>query len=130
MIKTAAFLIPLVALNACGTDETVSGYADPDATYHLIEMDGVTPVAPATIRFPEQGRVTGQGPCNAYMASQTVPYPWFNVDAIASTRRACPHLPQEAAYFRLLENMTLAEVTDTILILSDTEGRMLIFEAR
>ena len=46
------------------------------------------------------------------------------------TRRACPELPEETAFFKALEQMTLAEVVGETLILSNTEGGEMVFEAR
>lgn len=130
MIKATFALMPLVALTLCAGDETVSGYANPDAIYHLIEINGAAPAAPSTISFPAEGRVAGRAPCNTYTATQTQPYPWFNVEAIRSTRRACPDLSAEQQFFGTLQTMTLAEVSDAVLILSNEDGAQLVFEAR
>ncbi len=122
-------LISLAAEN-WPRDETVSGYADRDATYALIEVNGAPPPAPATIRFPEEGRVEGQGPCNGYAAYQTVPYPWIKIGAVASTRKACPDLAFETLFFKSLQAATLVEVSGDVLILSDPGGLLMTFQAR
>ena len=129
MTKTILIALPLVILNACAPDETVSGYAAQDTTYHLVEIDGTT-VGPATLTFPQEGRISGRAACNSYFAVQTLPYPWFNVEAIGATRMACSDLAAEVAFFEALRTMTLAEVTDTVLILSTEDGRQMVFEAR
>ena len=126
MLKPAAMAL-LFALPNCAGDETISGYADSTATYVLADIDGV-PFAPhATIRFPEEGRIEGQAPCNAYSAAQTVPYPWFGPGPVMATRRACPDLQAETEYFTALAEMTLAEVQGDILILSNEAGRAMTF---
>ncbi|SLN29245.1 META domain-containing protein [Pseudooctadecabacter jejudonensis] len=131
MLKIAtAASFSLLSLTACLADETVSGYADPSATYHLIELDDAPFSATATIAFPQEGRVAGNGPCNGYSSIQTVPYPWFNLEFIRATRRACPELAEEAAFFAALQDMTLAEASGGVLILSNEEGRSMVFEAR
>jgi heat shock protein HslJ len=113
----------------CAGDETISGYADPETTYVLNELDGASFAARATITFPEQGRAAGEAPCNSWSAEQSAPYPWFSLGPIAATRRACPELTAEGAYLSALAAMTLAEVQGGILILSNEDGRELVFEA-
>jgi heat shock protein HslJ len=119
----------MFGLTAC-VDESISGYADPDLEYHLIDIDGVSFTSRATITFPEEGRVAGQAPCNRYFATQTEFYPWFGLTGIGATRMACPELTLEAEFLSALEDMTLAEVSGSTLILSNTDGRKMVFEAR
>ena len=125
------FALPLIALSFLGcADETVSGYADPKATYRLVEIEGEAFTARATITFPEEGRIAGEAPCNRWNAEQRVPYPWFEAGPIAATRRACPELEAEARFLTMLSEMTLAEVQGPVLILSDDGGRAMVFEAK
>ncbi|WP_208348574.1 META domain-containing protein [Pseudaestuariivita rosea] len=121
--------LPLV-IAACGPDETISGYADPAATYGLVQMNGADFDATATIRFPAKGAVQGQGPCNAYLASQSAPYPWFDLGPVQATRMACPALGDETRFFENLVQMTLAEVSGDVLILSNDAGDQMVFQAR
>lgn len=118
-----------ILLSACLKDETVAGYADPELVYLLEEVDGEPYPERATISFPEPGRVAGQAPCNSYSASLTAPYPWFAVDTIAATRRACPALAHEAAFFEALRAATLIEVSGPVLILSNDAGLEMVFRA-
>ena len=124
------FALPLFALSFLGcADETVSGYADPAASYRLVEIEGQAFAARATITFPEEGRVAGEAPCNRWSAVQAVPYPWFELGPIAATKRACSALEDEGRFFAMLSAMTLAEVQGPVLILSDDDGREMVFEA-
>jgi heat shock protein HslJ len=123
------FLALIVLLAACGPDETISGYADRETIYALASIDDAPFTARATIAFTQEGSVSGAGPCNTYQATQSVPYPWFALGPIASTRRACPELGQEGAYFEALSEMRFAEVAGTVLILSDDAGREMVFQA-
>ncbi len=123
-----ALLIPL-ALSACKYDETISGYAEPNANWTLVELDGKPFNARATITFPAKGKVTGQAPCNTYGSSQTVPLPWFKLGPILSTKMACSDLPAEQVFFEALSAMTLAETLNNTLILSNTDGREMVFES-
>lgn len=123
-------ILALLAVAACGPDETISGYADTQAIYHLVSLDGAPFSARATIRFPEKGIASGQGPCNAYSATQNTYYPWFELGPIQSTRRACPELEAEGQFFSALQTMTLSEVSGDVLLLTGEGGREMTFEAR
>ncbi len=124
----AFLLLPFLTFGCA--DETISGYADPEAVYRLVESDGEAFPATATIAFPEPGRAQGTGPCNAWSAAQKAPYPWIELGPIAATRRACPDLKAENLFFERLAKVSLAEVTGTVLILTDEDGRELVFEAQ
>lgn len=120
----------VLLLAACQRDETISGYVPPDTVWRLTEMDGAPFDAAATVTFPGQGRVAGQGPCNAYKATQGAPFPWIEIRGIAATRRACPDLAAEAGFFAALEAMTLAELGGDVLLLSTDAGREMVFRLR
>ncbi len=120
-------LAPLAIL-ACA-DESISGYADRGATYRLQSIDGEDFAARATIAFPAEGQVTGEAPCNSWSAEQNVPYPWFELGPVAVTRRACLQLAEETLFFKVLGQMTLAEVLGNTLILTNDEGREMLFLA-
>jgi len=111
-------------------DETISGFADTAATYHLTSIDGTAFDAAATIVFQGQGNASGTAPCNTWSAEQRVPYPWFELGPIAATKRACADLEAEATFFQALGEMSLAEISGTILILSNDAGREMLFEAQ
>jgi heat shock protein HslJ len=121
------FLPIAFLLTTCGPDETVSGFVESGATYTLTDIDGSAFTATATISFGENGNVNGHGPCNTFRTTQLVPYPWFELGPIASTRMACPDLTAEGTYFTALSEMTLAEVSGAILILSNDTGREMVF---
>lgn len=121
-----AILAALLAIPACA-DETISAYARPGATYRLTHLDGATFPATATIEFPEKGVARGTGPCNLWSAEQTVPYPWIALGPIAATRRACPDLDAEHAFFDALPQMTVAVAENGVLTLSNDEGREMVF---
>ncbi|SPF78600.1 hypothetical protein ALP8811_02529 [Aliiroseovarius pelagivivens] len=108
-------------------DETISGYANTNTSWKLVELDGASFPAKATISFPEKGRIAGQAPCNSYSGTQSAPYPWFETGPIAATKRACPDLTAEAEFFEALGQMRLAEVSGDTLILSNEDGREMVF---
>ncbi len=123
------FLPIIVLLSTCGNDETLTGYGEPDAVYVLQTLDDLTFPGHATLILSAAGEISGSGPCNTYHATQTVPYPWFEVGAIAATRMACPDLDMESAFFSALTEMELAEAQGSVLILSNAAGRQMVFYA-
>lgn len=130
MFKVMTPMVAIFLLSACGPDESISGYADTSLAYQLTELDGVPFTARATVSFPEQGRIAGQAPCNSYFGEQTEFYPWFGLNGIGATRMVCPDMSEETRFFAALEAMTLAEVVDRTLILSNTDGNQMVFVAR
>jgi len=125
IIALAAFIF----VKAAGKDETISGYATPGVTWTLSELSGTPYPARATLTFPEEGRIAGKAPCNDYSATQNAPYPWFEAGPVAATKRACPDLPAETAFFDALARVTLAEVAGEVLILSTEDGFEMVFRA-
>lgn len=75
------------ALTACRADESLTVYGGAGA-WQLVRLDGNPYEARATIAFGPEGRVTGQGACNGYGATQTAPYPWFELTEMLSTQIA------------------------------------------
>ena len=126
-MRRLAIFIVLLSLTGCA-DETISGYADPEAVYRLISIDDAPFTASASIAFPEEGLVRGNAPCNIWSGSQTAPYPWFAPGPMMKTERACAHMEEEALFFSTLGDMTLAEVQGDVLILSNEAGREMVFE--
>ena len=120
----------LLSLAACQADETLSGYGAADTTWRLTSLDGQPFTARATLQFPAEGSVTGKAPCNSFSGTQTAPYPWFKLGPIRATRAACPELAAEKRFFTALSDMTLAEVSGAVLILSNDTGREMVFRAQ
>jgi len=119
-------LIPLLFLAACQGDESLTAYGA-DGTWVLSHINDAAFKATATITFSDEGRVSGNAPCNSYAAQQTAPYPWFDLSQIIATRRACPQLSDEADFFKTLSAMTLAEVSGDVLILSNDDAETMLF---
>lgn len=124
------FLTLPFIVSACLPDETISGYADPDAIYYLQELDGAQFAALATISFPKKGSIRGDGACNSYFASQSAPYPWLDLGPITATRATCTEQPQETQFFTALAQMTLVEVLDDLIILRNDDNREMVFRIR
>ena len=125
-ILAAVLFLPLMG---CYEDETISAYGAGDKVWVLSELDSKEFTARATLTFPEQGKIAGEAPCNTYAGSMIVPYPWFEATQILSTRMACPDLDAETAFFSALSEMTLSEVLGDVLLLSNDNGRQMVFKA-
>ncbi|MDA5093200.1 META domain-containing protein [Aliiroseovarius sp. KMU-50] len=128
MKQLTAFCAITLALFGC-KDETLSGYSPEKTTWVWQELDGKAAPARATLRLPAPGRIEGKAPCNNYSARQSAPYPWFAVDQITATRMACPDLAAETEFFAALQAMSLAEVSADHLLLSNDDGREMLFAA-
>lgn len=116
-------------VSACEKDETVSGFVDPDSTYHLVEIDGASFDARATIQFPQPGVVSGNGPCNSYGGDQSAPYPWLEFGALRVSRRECADGSKERHFFASLTSMTQVEALGDTLILRNEGGGEMVFSA-
>ena len=64
----------------------------------------VMPDAPATLAFPEAGRVGGSGSCNRFFASVSVDGDRLRLDQMGSTKMACQRdaMDQENRYLAAL----------------------------
>lgn len=127
MLRSAFIL--LLGLPFCQPDETISGFSSPDVDWKLESLNGKTFDATATLSFPEEGKVTGKAPCNSYFATQTAPYPWFQVENIGATRMTCADLELESEFLTALETMTISEVSGNILILTNEDSGEMVFRA-
>lgn len=121
--------LPLMALFQCDTDETVAAYGAADQIWTLQEIDGQPYEANALLRFPEEGRIAGNAPCNSYDGTLNAPYPWFEVQNLNATRAACAELEAEGFYFAALMTMTQSEVSGNVLILRNEDGHEMVFTA-
>ncbi|MDC0739220.1 META domain-containing protein [Cognatishimia sp. SS12] len=125
-MRSLVLLISFIALMSCRADESLTAYGGA-GTWQLQRLNGQPYAARATIAFGTNGAVTGQGACNGYGATQTAPYPWFELREMLSTQIACAQLAKEQQFFRALNAMTLAEVSGDTLILSNDSGEMMEF---
>ena len=98
--------------------------------WHLITLQDAPFDARATIRFPRRNIVEGEGPCNRFRSTNTTPYPWIELGPIAATRRACPDLAAEGAFFEALEAASVVVIDGDTMTLSDEEQPLMVFKAR
>lgn len=128
-MRLAGASLLLSFLAACQPDETVTKYLQGSETFVLQSINGAPFKAAASIHLGEAGKVSGQAPCNSYFAEQSAPYPWFELGPIAATKRACPDLDAEQAFFDALAMASLVEVSGPILILSNDQDLEMVFQA-
>jgi len=128
-MKPTVALLFVLALAACRDDETVGAYGAADRVWDLVEIDGVTFRQRATLTFPENDQIAGNAPCNSYSGAMTIPYPWFEAGPLAVTRMTCPDQEAETRFFSALGDMTLSEVAGSTLILSNDDGREMLFQS-
>ncbi len=119
----------LTMLFGCNADETLSAYGAAEREWRLTNLNDAPFNAQVILTFPEPGKIAGRAPCNSFSAAQTAPYPWFEVGAIASTKRACADLDLEQEFFTALKSMTISEVSGDTLILSNDAKERLVFKA-
>lgn len=129
MRQTIFSISCLAFMTACGADETVQSYGAANKVWKLVELDGETFAAPASLTFTQKHKISGAGPCNSFRADMSTPYPWFKLDALASTKMVCPELAAETRFFNALTQATLSEVLGNTMILSNTDGLSMVFKA-
>ena len=105
LAKTAIPLVALFALTACmETDASPSI----DGSYRLVSIDGSAIQGSADMKI-EGKSVTGQGPCNRYMATNSAEWPEVALGGVGSTRRMCVIEGGEAQFFAALAQVTRSE---------------------
>ncbi|MBY5934503.1 META domain-containing protein [Tateyamaria omphalii] len=126
MIRAAALALTAL-LPACQADETVARYGAADRLWELQTLNGAALSGPATLEFEPGGPVSGRAPCNTFSATNTVPYPWFELTPIVSTDLACDALDAETLYLDALARMTQSEVREGTLFLRNDDNEEMIF---
>ena len=129
MIRTTSLLISLMVIGACDRDETVRQYGAADKTWVLTELNGSPFSAETALSFQPQNRISGTGPCNVFTGRMATPYPWFGIENLAATKRICPDLAEETAFFNALSQATLSEVLGDTMILSNPDGLTMVFKS-
>ncbi|AFO89856.1 META domain-containing protein [Phaeobacter inhibens] len=130
MKKTYFLMLAMLCtgtLSACTGDETLRAYGGSSATWQLREVDGDAVSAVTTLSFPRHGALTGELPCNQVTGQLTTPYPWFEVENLATTRMVCSALQEETDVLAALQAMEIVEIKGAVMILSNEAGREMIF---
>ena len=99
----------------------------PGTVWRLVALDGRPYPARFVARLGEDGRIRGEGPCNAFTADYAGRWPDVRF-AVTATERACPELDAETAAFERLAAVERAAVGVDGLTLSAPDGNSLRFE--
>ncbi len=129
MFRALALLVSLCSVLVACSDETVAAYGGAGKVWLLQDLNGAPFPAQATLRFPQPGQIEGKGPCNAYTATLTAPYPWFEATPQPQSRQMCANQPDEDRFLQALRSMTFSEVSGQVLILSNEAGQDMTFTA-
>ena len=113
-LMTACQPVPLVA---------------PETEWRLTRLNDAAFDARATLRIPQPDSFDGEAPCNAYSGTFTGGDGTggdgaFRPGAVRATRRACPDLAAESAFFAALDAVTGYEITRDSLILTGPDTRL------
>lgn len=119
----AALALTLAACVA-QADDAITG-----TEWHLIGIEGQRAPAPLSLLLDDQGKASGQAPCNRWFASNGAALPALALSDIGATKMACPDLAVEQAYFEALAAMERVELAGGHLFLIGPEGRVLEFTA-
>ncbi|MFV0243693.1 MAG: META domain-containing protein [Qingshengfaniella sp.] len=110
-----------------GTAPQDAPFPGPEPHYTLTEVNGAPYDKRATLRFPEDGRIAGQGPCNNYFGPLTGTPGDLSLGPLATTQMACPDLEAERLFLDLLSGMTQADVGSDTVRLHDPQGNTMVF---
>lgn len=119
----------LGAVSACGTVRPPPAITGDAWVVAIIAGAPAAASRPVTLRFQEDGRMGGQGPCNVYGGSWSRTGGRLVVGGIFSTMMACPPpvLLQERTMFQLLETARAHHVTPQgALVIEGGDGAQLM----
>lgn len=129
-MPTHLILALILAFTVLQPDETVRRYGAADRIWHVVTLSGAPFPATAKLTFPSRNVIAGEAPCNSFRTTNTTPYPWIEVGPIAATRRACPDLPAEQAFFAALEAARTVVIEGDTMTLSDEQMPLMVLKAR
>ncbi|TPE48305.1 META domain-containing protein [Amaricoccus solimangrovi] len=96
----------------------------PGTSWKLVELDGAPFTANAVATLTEDGRIAGQAPCNTFSAEYGGHWPAITFTPTARTRRACPDLAAENAFFAALGKVNHGEMLEDSMLLTGPDTRL------
>lgn len=96
------------------------------ALWALATVDGASPGYAATLDLSQEGRLTGQAPCNRYFADMSLQGEALDLGPIGATKMACEDMKGESDYFALLGQMDSLTRTEDVLTLRGV-GHEMVF---
>ncbi len=82
-----------------------------------------------SMNFDDQGRLSGQAPCNRFFADYALSNDSLSLDKIGATKMACPFLKEEQVFFTQLAKVDNFEIKQNILLLKQGDEVLLSFKA-
>ncbi|MER2507960.1 META domain-containing protein [Amaricoccus sp.] len=122
----------LLGLAACvmpapETEVPEGNWLLPGTTWKLVELGGAPYTASTTATLTEDGRVTGQAPCNAFNANYVGRWPDLSFETVATTRAICPQIEEERLFLSVMDQVNHAELLTDSLLLTGPDGASLRF---
>lgn len=123
MLRPIPLLLATLALTACMKIAKTSKAKSPLSSLAGSEW-GPEPVGGVEqfVGFKAGGEIAGHGGCNRFFGTYEQDGMRLTVGPLASTRMACPHLKEEAAFLEMLQNARIIEATHMKLVLKDDDG--------
>lgn len=115
-------------LSGCQVDPTASLDSVVGPVWVVQTLDGSAFPSAATLRFSQDGRVSGKAPCNRYFGAVKFAGSDLSIGPLGSTRMACEALDEETRYLLALASMTELKLSRDQLILRDASGREITFK--
>jgi heat shock protein HslJ len=134
LIKSLLSLAATLGIAACvyaapETEVPEGNWLLPGTSWKLVELNGAPFTANAVATLTEDGRITGQAPCNAYTADYEGHWPNLTFEPTSRTRMACPELDAENAFFAALGKVSHAEMLPDALMLTGPETSLRLVRA-
>lgn len=124
MIRALAVLLTGATMAAADEPPAVVPPAYLAPQWRLVALNGEPVGTRVTIDLSQPGQVSGNAPCNRYAGRYDGTLPDFRPGPLRVTRRACPDLALEQAFFQALAAVTRAETTADRLVLTGDGMRL------
>ncbi|MGB0660589.1 MAG: META domain-containing protein [Mangrovicoccus sp.] len=116
------------AAGDAGAAEAVSPFANPDAEWHLVSLNGAALEGEANLVFPEPGRMAGLAICNRFSGGMDWSAGSVKIGPLISTKMACPDMSGEMAVLAVLNDAERLEITGDQLVITNTAGDILVYK--
>ncbi len=134
-MRITGVLLSIIALAALASGAVVSAQAQDDlrgTAWQLVSLGGADVMEGTTItlRFDDEGQVSGSAGCNSYGGTYGVAEGELSVGMLFSTLMACMEpgvMEQERAYLAALETAERYELTADQLVITYADGEQLVF---
>ena len=111
-----------IAQSSAGTSVTGIDWRPVTLGDETVDADTVR-----TLRFDDDGKISGHGGCNRYFASYEITGSGISIGPVGATRMACPEpeMILEQRLFDILDGTSAIEIRESLLYLLDETGATL-----